>query len=109
MRVILRSVYGSRRLAAFLGAMSGLSRGANIAIAQQFPWAKYRSFVDVRDRARRSGGADREGERHLGDRLRPGSGGAGLRELHRGARLGTGCASWGGISSTTTSRRRMSS
>ena len=35
------------RLAAFLRAMSGLSRGANIAIAERFPWAKYRSFVDV--------------------------------------------------------------
>ena len=35
------------RLAAFLRAMSGLSRGANIAIAGRFPWAKYRSFVDV--------------------------------------------------------------
>ena len=35
------------RLAAFLRAMSGLSRGANIAIAERFPWAGYRSFVDV--------------------------------------------------------------
>jgi hypothetical protein len=27
--------------------MSGLSRAANICIAQRLPWAKYRSFVDV--------------------------------------------------------------
>jgi hypothetical protein len=35
------------RLKGFLRAMSGLSRGANACIAQRFPWAKYRSFVDV--------------------------------------------------------------
>jgi len=35
------------RLAAFLRAMSGLSRAANIAIAERFPWARYHSFVDV--------------------------------------------------------------
>lgn len=35
------------RLRQFLHAMSGLSRGANIAIAQRLPWAGYRSFVDV--------------------------------------------------------------
>jgi hypothetical protein len=27
--------------------MTGLSRGANMAIAKQFPWTQYRSFVDV--------------------------------------------------------------
>ena len=31
----------------FLAAMSGLSRGANIAIARQFPWKGYRTYVDV--------------------------------------------------------------
>lgn len=31
----------------FLSAMSALSRGANRAIARKFPWADYRSFVDV--------------------------------------------------------------
>lgn len=35
------------RLTGFLRAMSGLSRTANVCIAQRFPWAKYRSFVDV--------------------------------------------------------------
>jgi hypothetical protein len=35
------------RLWQFLGAMTGLSRGANLAIATDFPWSKYRSFVDV--------------------------------------------------------------
>jgi SAM-dependent methyltransferase len=36
-----------RRLREFLRAMSGISRGANICIAQRFPWARYHSFVDV--------------------------------------------------------------
>ena len=35
------------RLRQFLGAMTGVSRGANLAIAAQFPWSKYRTFVDV--------------------------------------------------------------
>jgi SAM-dependent methyltransferase len=35
------------RLTGYLHAMSGLSRGANVAIAQRLPWTKYRSFVDV--------------------------------------------------------------
>jgi ubiquinone/menaquinone biosynthesis C-methylase UbiE len=35
------------RLRQFLGAMTGLSRGANIAIAADFPWSKYRTFADV--------------------------------------------------------------
>jgi hypothetical protein len=36
-----------RRLREFLRAMSGISRGANICMAQRFPWARYHSFVDV--------------------------------------------------------------
>ena len=36
-----------RRLREFLRAMSGISRGANICIAQRFPWGQYHSFVDV--------------------------------------------------------------
>jgi DNA-binding Lrp family transcriptional regulator len=35
------------RLRAFLKAMSGLSHGANMAIARQFPWAKYKTFADM--------------------------------------------------------------
>ena len=35
------------RLRQFLQAMTGVSRGANLAIAQKFPWAKYRTFVDA--------------------------------------------------------------
>lgn len=35
------------RLKQFLEAMSGVSRGANLAIAAKFPWAKYRTFVDA--------------------------------------------------------------
>ncbi|HEX5284445.1 MAG TPA: methyltransferase [Bryocella sp.] len=35
------------RLRNFLKAMSGLSRGANMAIARQFPWKDYKTTVDV--------------------------------------------------------------
>ncbi len=31
----------------FLRAMSGVSRGANMTIARQFPWLKYQTYVDV--------------------------------------------------------------
>jgi hypothetical protein len=35
------------RLKEFLKAMTGLSHGANLAIARNLPWRQYRSFVDV--------------------------------------------------------------
>jgi hypothetical protein len=35
------------RLKSFLAAMTGISHGANLTIARQFPWADYRTFVDV--------------------------------------------------------------
>ena len=35
------------RLHQFLSAMTGISRGANLAIARSFPWSDYRTFVDV--------------------------------------------------------------
>ena len=35
------------RLKQFLAAMTGLSRGANLAIARQFPWKDYQTYVDV--------------------------------------------------------------
>jgi O-methyltransferase domain/Dimerisation domain len=35
------------RLKQFLAAMSGVSRGANMAIARKFSWQDYRTFVDV--------------------------------------------------------------
>ncbi|MCB1019040.1 MAG: methyltransferase [Acidobacteria bacterium] len=35
------------RLEEFLSAMSGISRGSNIAIAQTAPWEPYKTFVDV--------------------------------------------------------------
>ena len=35
------------RLKEFLQAMTGISHGANLAIARQFPWGKYRTVVDV--------------------------------------------------------------
>lgn len=35
------------RLKEFLGAMTGVSRGANLAIARQFPWSRYATYVDA--------------------------------------------------------------
>ena len=35
------------RLKGFLAAMTGISRGANMAIARQFPWSQYRTYADV--------------------------------------------------------------
>jgi hypothetical protein len=35
------------RLKEFLAAMTGLSHGANLAIAGQFPWSDYRTFADI--------------------------------------------------------------
>ena len=35
------------RLKGFLSAMTGLSRGGNLAIAGKFPWKDYNSFADV--------------------------------------------------------------
>ena len=35
------------RLRGFLAAMSGISHGANMAIARKFPWAKYKTFADM--------------------------------------------------------------
>ena len=35
------------RLKSFLRAMTGVSRGANLAIAAKFPWAQYKTVVDA--------------------------------------------------------------
>jgi hypothetical protein len=35
------------RLKGFLKAMTGLSHGANVAIAQNFPWNDYKTYIDV--------------------------------------------------------------
>jgi len=35
------------QLEEFLAAMTGISRGANVAIAAQFPWSDYKTFVDA--------------------------------------------------------------
>jgi hypothetical protein len=35
------------RLKGFLGAMTGVSHGANMMIAKKAPWAKYKTFVDI--------------------------------------------------------------
>lgn len=36
-----------QRLKEFLGAMTGVSHGANLTIARAFPWKDYKTFVDV--------------------------------------------------------------
>src|SRR5208282_1213041 len=35
------------RLKSFLAAMTGVSHGSNMTIAQKFPWAKYKTYADV--------------------------------------------------------------
>jgi O-methyltransferase domain/Dimerisation domain len=35
------------RLKSFLAAMSGISHGANLAIAKKVPWSKYKTYADV--------------------------------------------------------------
>ncbi|HEY3837504.1 MAG TPA: methyltransferase [Bryobacteraceae bacterium] len=35
------------RLKSFLGAMTGISHGANMEIARKFPWSRYQSFADA--------------------------------------------------------------
>jgi len=43
-----QTLYGDpQRLREFLQAMTGVSMGASRAIARQFPWDRYKSFVDV--------------------------------------------------------------
>ena len=45
---LFKSLYADpERLRGFLKAMTGISHGANMAIARQFPWDKYQSAVDV--------------------------------------------------------------
>ena len=45
---LFAALYASpERLKGFLAAMTGLSRGANVAIAEKFPWRNYKRYVDV--------------------------------------------------------------
>ena len=73
-----------RRLKEFLAAMTGISHGANMTIARQFPWKDYRTFVDVGtaqgDLAAQIALANPHLQRH---RLRPAGGGADLRGVRR--------------------------
>src|SRR5688500_17868155 len=45
---LFEALYGDpERLRLFLGAMTGLSMGASMAIAEKFPWKDYQTVVDV--------------------------------------------------------------
>jgi hypothetical protein len=45
---LFESLYADpARLKQFLAAMTGLSRGANLAIARTFPWSDYKTFADI--------------------------------------------------------------
>jgi SAM-dependent methyltransferase len=45
---LFETIYGDpERLRLFLGAMTGLSMGASKAIAEKFPWRKYKTVADV--------------------------------------------------------------
>jgi O-methyltransferase/methyltransferase family protein len=47
-RPLFETLYADpARLKGFLRAMTGISRGANLAIAKQFSWSNHRTFVDV--------------------------------------------------------------
>jgi hypothetical protein len=45
---LFETLYGDpERLRSFLGAMTGLSLGASMAIAQKFPWSNYKTLADI--------------------------------------------------------------
>jgi hypothetical protein len=45
---LFETLYGDpARLKQFLAAMTGLSHGANLAIARSFPWKDYRTYADI--------------------------------------------------------------
>ncbi len=45
---LFETLYADRdRLKQFLAAMTGISHGSNVAIANKFPWKDYTTFVDV--------------------------------------------------------------
>lgn len=45
---LFESLYADpARLRDFLAAMTGVSRGANVAIARSFSWGRYRTFADI--------------------------------------------------------------
>ena len=79
------------RLKEFLAAMTGISHGANMTIARKFPWAGYKTFVDVGTAQGDLGGADRAGQSAPdGHRLRPAAGPADLRRVRgRSRRAGS--------------------
>lgn len=48
MAPLFESLYADpARLKEFLAAMTGISHGANMAIAEKFPWKDYKSYVDA--------------------------------------------------------------
>ena len=45
---LFEAIYGDpQKLRGFLQAMTGISAGSGRAMAQRFPWKKYRTFIDV--------------------------------------------------------------
>jgi hypothetical protein len=45
---VFETIYADpARLKEFLKAMTAVSHGANLAIAEKFPWANYKSVVDA--------------------------------------------------------------
>jgi hypothetical protein len=45
---VFEAIYADpARLKSFLAAMTGISHGANMAIASKFPWTGYQTFVDA--------------------------------------------------------------
>jgi O-methyltransferase domain len=45
---VFEAIYADpARLKSFLAAMTGISHGANMAIASKFPWSRYKTFADA--------------------------------------------------------------
>ena len=75
------------RLEQFLAAMTGISHGANMAIARAFPWKDYRTFVDVGTAQGDLAAQIALANPHLhGAGLRPAGSGADLRGVRRRGR-----------------------
>ena len=75
------------RLKQFLSAMTGISRGANLAIARSFPWKDYQTFVDVGTAQGDLAVQVALANPHLrGVGVRPARGGADFRGVRRGRR-----------------------
>ena len=97
------------RLKDFLAAMTGISHGANMTIARKFPWAGYKTFVDVGTAQGDLGAQIALANPHLtGNRLRSAAGPADIaRSTSPRSASRTASSSWPETSSRSRCRRPM--